>query len=308
MAFVHRSVLFEESIAALKINPTGIYIDGTAGGGGHSAAIVERLTTGILLAIDRDPDAVAVVSDKFRGDSRAIVRQGTFSQMAQLAEECGFSAVNGVLLDIGVSSHQLDTPERGFSYHHDAPLDMRMSQTGTSAQELVNALSWQQLAEIISRYGEDKHAKSIAKGIVRAREESAIVTTQQLAEIVKASVPAAVRREQGHPARKTFQALRIAVNGELDQLSRGLDVAFDLLKSGGRLAVITFHSLEDRMVKQRMQSWCTGCTCPSDFPVCVCGNTPKATLIYKKGLSPTQQELQKNPRSRSARLRVCEKR
>lgn len=308
MAFAHRSVLFEESIAALKINPTGIYIDGTAGGGGHSAAIVERLTTGILLAIDRDPDAVAVVSDKFRGDSRAIVRQGTFSQMAQLAEECGFSAVNGVLLDIGVSSHQLDTPERGFSYHHDAPLDMRMSQTGTSAQELVNALSWQQLAEIISRYGEDKHAKSIAKGIVRAREESAIVTTQQLAEIVKASVPAAVRREQGHPARKTFQALRIAVNGELDQLSRGLDVAFDLLKSGGRLAVITFHSLEDRMVKQRMQSWCTGCTCPSDFPVCVCGNTPKATLIYKKGLSPTQQELQKNPRSRSARLRVCEKR
>lgn len=308
MAFVHRSVLFEESIAALKINPTGIYIDGTAGGGGHSAAIVERLTTGILLAIDRDPDAVAVVSDKFRGDSHAIVRQGTFSQMAQLAEECGFSAVNGVLLDIGVSSHQLDTPERGFSYHHDAPLDMRMSQTGTSAQELVNALSWQQLAEIISRYGEDKHAKSIAKGIVRAREESAIVTTQQLAEIVKVSVPAAVRREQGHPARKTFQALRIAVNGELDQLSRGLDVAFDLLKSGGRLAVITFHSLEDRMVKQRMQSWCTGCTCPSDFPVCVCGNTPKATLIYKKGLSPTQQELQKNPRSRSARLRVCEKR
>lgn len=308
MAFVHRSVLFEESIAALKINPTGIYIDGTAGGGGHSAAIVERLTTGILLAIDRDPDAVAVVSDKFRGDSHAIVRQGAFSQMAQLAEECGFSAVNGVLLDIGVSSHQLDTPERGFSYHHDAPLDMRMSQTGTSAQELVNALSWQQLAEIISRYGEDKHAKSIAKGIVRAREESAIVTTQQLAEIVKVSVPAAVRREQGHPARKTFQALRIAVNGELDQLSRGLDVAFDLLKSGGRLAVITFHSLEDRMVKQRMQSWCTGCTCPSDFPVCVCGNTPKATLIYKKGLSPTQQELQKNPRSRSARLRVCEKR
>ena len=184
---------------------------------------------------------------------------------------------------------------------------MRMSQQGTSAKDLVNTLPWQKLAEIISRYGEDKYAKSIAKGIVKAREEAPIETTLQLAEIVKASVPACVRREQGQPARKTFQALRIEVNGELEQLSKALDAAFELLKPGGRLAIITFHSLEDRMVKQRMNVWCQGCTCPPDFPICVCGNTPKVKLIYKKGLSPSEKELEENPRSRSARLRVCEK-
>ena len=225
--------------------------------------------------------------------------------MAELAAKEGIFQVDGVLLDIGVSSHQLDTAERGFSYHQDAPLDMRMSQEGLSAADLVNTLSWQQLAEIISRYGEDKSAKSIAKGIVAAREEQPIETTLQLAEIIKASVPAAVRREPGHPARKTFQALRIAVNGELDRLSEGLDAAFSLLKPGGRLAVITFHSLEDRMVKQRMASWCSGCTCPPDFPVCVCGKKPKAELLYKKGLAPSEKELEENPRARSARLRVC---
>ena len=226
--------------------------------------------------------------------------------MVALAESCGIAQADGILLDIGVSSHQLDTPQRGFSYHHDASLDMRMSQEGMSAKDLVNTLSWQELAQIISRYGEDKNAKSIAKGIVKAREEAPVETTLQLAEIVKVSVPAAVRREPGHPARKTFQALRIAVNGELDQLSKGLDAAFSLLRPGGRLAIITFHSLEDRMVKQRMNEWGTGCLCP-DFPVCVCGNQPKAQLVYKKGLAPTEQELEQNPRSRSARLRVCEK-
>ena len=182
-----------------------------------------------------------------------------------------------------------------------------MSKQGPSAKDLVNTLSWQELAEIISRYGEDRNAKSIAKGIVRAREDGPIETTGQLAEIIKASVPAAVRREQGHPARKTFQALRIEVNGELDALSDGLDAAFSILKPGGRLAVITFHSLEDRMVKQRMASWCQGCTCPPDFPVCVCGKKPKAKLLYKKGLAPTEAELEQNPRSRSARLRFCSK-
>ena len=227
--------------------------------------------------------------------------------MVALAESCGIAQADGILLDIGVSSHQLDTPQRGFSYHHDASLDMRMSQEGMSAKDLVNTLSWQELAQIISRYGEDKNAKSIAKGIVKAREEAPVETTLQLAEIVKVSVPAAVRREPGHPARKTFQALRIAVNGELDQLSKGLDAAFSLLRPGGRLAIITFHSLEDRMVKQRMNEWGTGCICPPDFPVCVCGNQPKAQLVYKKGLAPTEQELEQNPRSRSARLRVCEK-
>ena len=232
---------------------------------------------------------------------------GNFCDMAKIALEHGIVNVDGVLLDIGVSSYQLDTAERGFSYHADAPLDMRMSQSGTSAADLVNTLSWQELAEIISRYGEDKSAVRIAKGIVKAREEKPIETTLELAEIIRESVPAAVRRAEGHPARRTFQALRIAVNGELDALKKGLAAAFGLLKSGGRLSVITFHSLEDRIVKQQMNKWCEGCTCPKDFPVCVCGNKPKGKLIYKKGLAPSEEELRENPRARSARLRVIEK-
>ena len=232
---------------------------------------------------------------------------GNFCDMDKIALEHGIVNVDGVLLDIGVSSYQLDTAERGFSYHADAPLDMRMSQSGTSAADLVNTLSWQELAEIISRYGEDKSAVRIAKGIVKAREEKPIETTLELAEIIRESVPAAVRRAEGHPARRTFQALRIAVNGELDALKEGLAAAFGLLKSGGRLSVITFHSLEDRIVKQQMNKWCEGCTCPKDFPVCVCGNKPKGKLIYKKGLAPSEEELRENPRARSARLRVIEK-
>lgn len=232
---------------------------------------------------------------------------GNFCDMDKIALEHGIVNVDGVLLDIGVSSYQLDTAERGFSYHADAPLDMRMSQSGTSAADLVNTLSWQELAEIISRYGEDKSAVRIAKGIVKAREEKPIETTLELAEIIRESVPAAVRRAEGHPARRTFQALRIAVNGELDALKKGLAAAFGLLKSGGRLSVITFHSLEDRIVKQQMNKWCEGCTCPKDFPVCVCGNKPKGKLIYKKGLAPSEEELRENPRARSARLRVIEK-
>ena len=305
MEFKHKPVLFDETIRSLNIRPDGFYIDGTAGGGGHSSAILKELTTGKLLSIDQDPDAVETVIRRFAGNPCSVVRRANFSEMVQVAGEEGFSSVDGILLDIGVSSHQLDTPERGFSYHHDAPLDMRMSQEGPSARDLVNTLSWQQLAEIISRYGEDRNARSIARGIAAAREKEPIETTLQLAEIIKASVPAAVRREQGHPARKTFQALRIAVNGELDHLSAGLDAAFSLLKKGGRLAVITFHSLEDRMVKQRMASWCQGCTCPPDFPVCVCGKKPRAELLYKKGLAPSERELEENPRARSARLRVC---
>jgi len=232
---------------------------------------------------------------------------GNFCDMDKIALEHGIVNVDGVLLDIGVSSYQLDTAERGFSYHADAPLDMRMSQSGTSAADLVNTLSWQELAEIISRYGEDKSAVRIAKGIVKAREEKPIETTLELAEIIRESVPAAVRRAEGHPARRTFQALRIAVNGELDALKKGLAAAFGLLKPGGRLSVITFHSLEDRIVKQQMNKWCEGCTCPKDFPVCVCGNKPKGKLIYKKGLAPSEEELRENPRARSARLRVIEK-
>ena len=307
MDFQHIPVLFHETIDSLQIKPDGVYIDGTAGGGGHSQAILDRLTAGTLLSIDQDPDAIAAVTRRFEGNPRSLVRRANFSEMARVAREAGIDRADGVLLDIGVSSYQLDTPERGFSYHTDAPLDMRMSQEGPTAADLLRTLSAKEIASILSRYGEEKSARSIAIAIVKARETKPVETTLELAELVKASVPAAVRREPGHPARKTFQALRIAVNGELDRLSEGLDAAFSLLRPGGRLAVITFHSLEDRIVKQRMAAWCEGCTCPPDFPVCVCGKKPRAELVYKKGLAPNEDELRENPRSRSARLRVCVK-
>lgn len=307
MEFHHKPVLFEETISSLAIRPEGIYIDGTMGGGGHSEAILQKLSTGKLLSIDQDPDAIAAAGERLRKYPQSIRVKGNFAQMGELAKAQGIDAVDGVLLDIGVSSYQLDTPERGFSYHHDALLDMRMSQEGPSAKDLVNTLGEQELAEIIFRYGEDRSARRIAQGICQARESAPIETTAQLAEIIKASVPAAVRRAEGHPARKTFQALRIAVNGELDRLQEGLEAGFDLLKPGGRFAVITFHSLEDRIVKQKMNDWCQGCICPKDFPVCVCGRKPKGKLVYKKGLAPSEREIEENPRARSARLRVIEK-
>lgn len=306
MEFNHISVLLNECIEGLNINPNGIYVDGTAGGGGHSAEILKKLDCGKLISIDRDPDAITTISERFKNEPNSIIINGCFGEMKKLLNDRGIYQVDGVLLDIGVSSHQLDTDERGFSFHKDAPLDMRMSQSGTSAEDLVNDLSYEELRDIIYRYGEDKFAPSIAKGIVKAREEERITTTLQLAEIIKNSVPQKVRRE-GHPARKTFQALRIEVNGELTQLENGLDEAFEMLSPKGRLAVISFHSLEDRIVKQKMASWCKGCTCPKDFPVCVCGNVPKAKLVNRKPIEATQEELDKNPRSRSAKLRVCEK-
>lgn len=306
MEFNHISVLLNECIEGLNINPNGIYVDGTAGGGGHSAEILKKLDCGKLISIDRDPDAITTISERFKNEPNSIIVNGCFGDMKKLLNDRGIYQVDGVLLDIGVSSHQLDTDERGFSFHKDAPLDMRMSQSGTSAEDLVNDLSYEELRDIIYRYGEDKFAPSIAKGIVKAREEERITTTFQLAEIIKNSVPQKVRRE-GHPARKTFQALRIEVNGELTQLENGLDEAFEMLSPKGRLAVISFHSLEDRIVKQKMASWCKGCTCPKDFPVCVCGNVPKAKLVNRKPIEATQEELDKNPRSRSAKLRICEK-
>lgn len=306
MEFNHISVLLNECIEGLNIKPNGIYVDGTAGGGGHSAEILKKLDCGKLISIDRDPDAITTISERFKNEPNSIIINGCFGEMKKLLNDRGIYQVDGVLLDIGVSSHQLDTDERGFSFHKDAPLDMRMSQSGTSAEDLVNDLSYEELRDIIYRYGEDKFAPSIAKGIVKAREEERITTTLQLAEIIKNSVPQKVRRE-GHPARKTFQALRIEVNGELTQLENGLDEAFEMLSPKGRLAVISFHSLEDRIVKQKMASWCKGCTCPKDFPVCVCGNVPKAKLVNRKPIEATQEELDKNPRSRSAKLRVCEK-
>ena len=306
MEFNHISVLLNECIEGLNINPNGIYVDGTAGGGGHSSEILKKLDCGKLISIDRDPDAITTISERFKNEPNSIIVNGCFGDMKKLLNDRGIYQVDGVLLDIGVSSHQLDTDERGFSFHKDAPLDMRMSQSGTSAEDLVNDLSYEELRDIIYRYGEDKFAPSIAKGIVKAREEERITTTLQLAEIIKNSVPQKVRRE-GHPARKTFQALRIEVNGELTQLENGLDEAFEMLSPKGRLAVISFHSLEDRIVKQKMASWCKGCTCPKDFPVCVCGNVPKAKLVNRKPIEATQEELDKNPRSRSAKLRICEK-
>lgn len=306
MDFSHIPVLLAETIDALDIKPDGIYVDATAGGGGHSMQILKRLTTGKLISIDQDPDAIKTVTERLSSFSGSIIRQANFTKMAEIAGELGFDGVDGVLMDIGVSSRQLDTPERGFSYHYDAPLDMRMSQSGTSAKDLVNGLSHGELAHILSAYGEEKFAGRIASAIIKKREISPINTTLELAETVSNAVPAAARRE-GHPARKTFQALRIAVNGELDCLSSALDEAFSILNPNGRLAVITFHSLEDRIVKLRMNKWCQGCTCPKDFPICVCGNKPKAELVSRRPIEASEKELEENPRSRSARLRVCKK-
>ncbi|MCI5728492.1 MAG: 16S rRNA (cytosine(1402)-N(4))-methyltransferase RsmH [Clostridia bacterium] len=307
-AFYHKPVLFRETIASLSIRPDGLYIDGTAGGGGHSEAILQKLTSGRLLSIDQDPDAIAVCRRRFAPyGERSQLWQGNFGDMQSIAAQTGFLPCDGVLMDIGVSSHQLDTPQRGFSYHAQAPLDMRMSQSGPTAADLLASLPEKEIARILWEYGEEKAAGRIARAIVQQRESTPITTTLQLADLVRESVPAAVRRGPGHPARKTFQALRIAVNGELDRLNEGLDAAFSVLRTGGILSVITFHSLEDRMVKQRMASWCEGCTCPPEFPVCVCGKKPRAELLYKKGLSASEEELQENPRARSARLRVCRK-
>ena len=301
----HRPVLLDETVAALAIRPDGVYVDGTAGGGGHSFAIASRLTTGHLYSLDQDPDAIAAAGKRLAGLPATLVHTN-FIHMDDVLREHGIPGVDGILLDIGVSSHQLDATERGFSYHGDAPLDMRMSQEGESAADLVAALSEQELAQIFWKYGEEKFSRPIARAIVREREKAPVATTAQLSQIISDSVPAAAKRD-GHPARRVFQALRIAVNHELDCLSAALDVAFDCLAPGGRLAVITFHSLEDAMVKERFAAWRQGCVCPRDFPVCVCGRTPAAQLVLKKPATASEAELAENPRSRSAKLRCVEK-
>lgn len=306
MEFRHVTVLLKEAVDGLNIRGDGVYVDGTAGGGGHSAEILSRLTTGSLYSIDQDPDAIAAVTERFAGDERAHIIRGNFSEMRSLLSNVGVYCADGVLLDIGVSSHQLDEGSRGFSYHEDAPLDMRMSQSGESAADLVNTMDVSELSRIISLYGEEKYAYPIAKGIVRYREQKRIETTLELAEIIKENVPQRVRRE-GHPARKTFQAIRIAVNHELDALEQGLQDSFELLNKGGRLSVITFHSLEDRIVKRFMRDKAQGCTCPKDFPVCVCGKKPQTKIITGKPILPSDAELELNPRARSAKLRICEK-
>ena len=305
MEFVHKSVLLNETIESLNIKPDGVYIDGTAGGAGHSKEIAKRLKSGQLIALDRDPDAVKTATERLSGLPATVVHSN-YSAMDEVMSELSIDAVDGVLLDLGVSSWQLDNGERGFSYHKDAPLDMRMSKAGTTAADLVNTLSVQELTDILRDYGEEKFAYKIANNIVRARENAPIETTLQLAEIISNSVPAKAKRD-GHPARKTFQALRIAVNSEFSDEEKGIKAAFELLKPGGRLSVITFHSLEDRLVKHLFASFCEGCTCPPDLPVCVCGKKPRAKLVFRKPVCPSEDELNDNPRSRSAKLRSIEK-
>ncbi len=305
MEFKHISVLLDEAIQALNIKPDGIYCDGTAGGAGHSKEIAKKIVKGRLYAFDRDPDAVKIASERLEGLPATVIHSN-FSEMAERLAEKGVSEVDGILLDLGVSSYQLDTAERGFSYHKDAPLDMRMSKSGLSAYDIVNTFSLAELSDIFFRFGEEKFSRRIAERIVTVRENKEIKSTLELAEIIASAYPAAARRD-GHPARKCFQAIRIAVNGELDALSIALDKCFKLLKKDGILAIITFHSLEDRMVKLKFKEYCTGCTCPSDFPVCVCGKTPKGRLLSRKPIEPSAQELEQNARSRSAKLRVIVK-
>ncbi len=303
--FSHVPVLLNETLDGLNIKPGGVYIDGTCGGGGHSEQIAKRLTAGRLLGIDRDPDAVKAASERLSPYNAKVV-YGNYSDIAEIAAAEGISATDGILLDLGVSSHQLDAAERGFSYRLDAPLDMRMSQEGETAADLVNSLSEEELSRIFFEYGEEKFSRKIAAEIIRQREDKPIETTGELADIIGRAVPAKFKRDK-NPCKKTFQALRIAVNHEFEHLDKGLDAAFELLKSGGRLCVITFHSLEDRIVKQRFASFCKGCICPPDFPQCVCGRTPRGKLINKKPIEASERELAENNRSRSAKLRIIEK-
>ncbi|MBQ8434860.1 MAG: 16S rRNA (cytosine(1402)-N(4))-methyltransferase RsmH [Oscillospiraceae bacterium] len=307
MNFSHVSVLLNECIEGLDIKPDGIYVDCTVGGAGHSAEIAKRLTNGgRLIGLDRDPDAIKAATERL-SDYNAQVVRSNYSELDKVLTMLNIDAVDGILMDLGVSSHQLDTPDRGFSYNYDAPLDMRMSQEGLSAYDIVNEWSEEQLAKIIFEFGEEKFSRKIARSIIFEREKKPVKTTFELADIIKSSVPAAVKREK-NPCKKTFQAIRIAVNGEFDHLSGGLDAAFNSLKPGGRLAVITFHSLEDRIVKQRFASLCKGCICPSDFPQCVCGRKPLGKLINRKPIVASEQELSHNNRSRSAKLRIIERR
>ena len=306
MEFSHIPVLFSPWREGLRIDPAGTYIDGTAGGGGHSAGIARQLTTGRLIALDKDPDAVAAAGERLAGLPAQVV-QSDFAEIPRVLDRLGIGQVDGILLDLGVSSHQLDTPERGFSYMADAPLDLRMSQQGASAYDLVNSWDVSAMARVLREFGEEKYALPIAKKICRAREEKPVETTGELVELIKAAIPPSARYEGGHPAKRSFQAIRIAVNSELNSLSRCLDTAFARLAPGGRFAVITFHSLEDRMVKQKFAAYCKGCICPPDFPVCVCGHAPEGKLVNKKPIEPSPEEQRENSRSRSAKLRVLEK-
>ena len=307
--FSHRSVLLDECMDGLNIRPDGIYVDGTAGGAGHSSEIAKRLDSGMLIAIDQDETAVAVATERLNAlKKNTTVVRSNFCELAKVCRELGIEQIDGVLLDLGVSSYQLDTAERGFSYSADAPLDMRMDNRCTlSAYDVVNTYSEQELKRILFDYGEERFAPAIASAIVKRREKSPIETTAELSDIIKYAMPPAAREGGHHPAKRSFQAIRIEVNCELDVIEPAIRDAVALLNKGGRIAIITFHSLEDRIVKQTFASLASGCTCPKDFPICVCGNKPKVKVVNKKPILPSKKELEENPRSRSAKLRIAEK-
>ncbi len=308
--FHHVSVLLDECIEGLNIKPDGIYVDGTLGGAGHSYHIAERLTTGRLIGIDRDPVALKAAGERLSPFAdRVTLVHSNFCRMGQVLQELGISGVDGILLDLGVSSPQLDDGSRGFSYMTDAPLDMRMDNgDALSADTVVNTWSYEELKRILYDYGEERYAPAIAAAIVRKREVSPIRTTLELVDVIRSAMPPAALREKQHPAKRTFQAIRIAVNDELNSVSKAMDAAIPCLNPGGRLAVITFHSLEDRIVKNAMAAAAKGCICPPEFPVCVCGRKPQVTVLTRKPIVSGEEELERNPRARSAKLRICEKR
>lgn len=307
--FHHISVLLQECIDALNIKPDGIYVDGTLGGAGHSSEIAARLTTGRLIGIDRDPVALQAAGERLSpfGDRVTLVHSN-FCRLQDVLDALGIEAVDGILLDLGVSSPQLDDGQRGFSYMVDAPLDMRMNNGDIlTAETIVNHWSYEELRRILYDYGEERYAPQIAANICRRRETAPIRTTLELVDVIRGAMPAAALREKQHPAKRSFQAIRIAVNDELGAVRQVMDAAIPKLASGGRLAIITFHSLEDRIVKNGMNDAAKGCTCPSNFPVCVCGKKPQVKVITRKPITASEEELENNPRSRSAKLRVCEK-
>lgn len=304
--FSHVSVLLNEAVDGLNIKPCGVYIDGTTGGGGHSYEIAKRLNGGRLICIDRDPDAIAAAKERLKEFDCITFVNDRFSEVKSICNRLEIDRIDGMILDLGVSSYQLDTADRGFSYHMPAPLDMRMSKEGMTAADLVNTLSEQELADIIYKYSDERLSRKIAAAIVEARNTAPIETTDVLAQLISDCYPAKLKKD-GHPARRTFQSLRIAVNGEMREAEQGINDCFELLNEGGRISVITFHSIEDRLVKQCFAAFCKGCECPPDFPVCVCGKKPRAQLVNRKPITASKEELEVNSRSRSAKLRVLEK-
>ena len=307
--FHHVSVLLDECIEALNIKPEGIYVDGTLGGAGHSSRIAAKLTTGRLIGIDRDTVALTAAEKRLEPYmDRVTLVHSDFSELKNVLSRLNIEKVDGILLDLGVSSPQLDDGARGFSYMADAPLDMRMNREDpVTAHTVVNTWPYEELRRILYDYGEERYAPQIAAAICRRREERAIETTLELVDIIRSAMPAAALREKQHPAKRSFQAIRIAVNDELGDLEKVLDAAIPALNPGGRLAIITFHSLEDRIVKNAMAAAAKGCTCPPNFPVCVCGKTPQVKVLTRKPITSSDEELNRNPRARSAKLRVCEK-